>query len=102
MAYPDFPHIFSDEQLQGMVGHMNDDHADSVLLYAQVYGGRTSATAARLLSVDAEGMDIEFDAPEANAQPVRVSFETPLADAHDAHITLVKLSKAARKKLAQT
>ncbi|MGF1448844.1 MAG: DUF2470 domain-containing protein [Opitutales bacterium] len=101
MAYPDFPHIFSEEQLQGMVGHMNDDHADSVLLYAQVYGGQAEATAARLLSVDAQGMDIDVDAPQASAQPVRVTFDTPLKDAHDAHITLVKLSKAARKKLAE-
>ncbi|MGF1485232.1 MAG: DUF2470 domain-containing protein [Opitutales bacterium] len=95
-----YPHIFSEEQLAGMVSHMNEDHADSVLLYVQAYSQIQDATAARLVSVDAEGMDIEAAlGAGAETQAVRIPFDKPLKDSYDAHVTLVQMSKAARKKV---
>jgi putative heme iron utilization protein len=37
--------------------HMNDDHADAVLVYAQVFGKTQAATAARMESIDLGGDD---------------------------------------------
>ncbi|MEO0539446.1 MAG: DUF2470 domain-containing protein [Cyanobacteria bacterium P01_A01_bin.105] len=75
--------------------HMNDDHADAVLMYAKTYGQTPTATAATMKSIDVEGMDLEAqveDAPTA----VRIPFDPPLADAKAAHVRLVEMLKANR------
>lgn len=80
--------------------HMNSDHADAVLRYAKHFGGRKDATAAHLADIDYSGMDLLVSTPSGEAQ-VRVAFETPLASADDAHVTLVKMAKAAREALGE-
>ena len=76
--------------------HMNDDHADAVLLYAQKFGDATSATAATMKSIDATGMDLDATV-DGQSTPVRVSFERPLADAKDAHHVLVEMLKQVKQ-----
>jgi len=75
--------------------HMNDDHADAVLVYAQVFGNTQAATAARMESIDLEGMNL---AAEVGGQqvPVRVTFEAPLENAKAAHHLLVDMLKQAK------
>jgi putative heme iron utilization protein len=77
-----------------ILGHMNEDHADSVLAYAKHFAGRASATAATLAGLDQNGMDIVVTEPAGDAS-VRVEFKTPLADAAEAHHVLVAMSKEA-------
>ncbi|MEM7796500.1 MAG: DUF2470 domain-containing protein [Cyanobacteria bacterium P01_C01_bin.118] len=72
--------------------HMNDDHADAVLLYAQKFGNATAATSATMKAIDTNGMDLDATVNDQNT-PVRVSFERPLADAKDAHHMLVEMLK---------
>ncbi|MEM9907233.1 MAG: DUF2470 domain-containing protein, partial [Cyanobacteria bacterium P01_D01_bin.44] len=72
--------------------HMNDDHADAVLLYVKTFGGSQTATAATMKAIDAEGMDLEAQVAEQTI-PVRVAFDHPLKDAKDAHHTLVEMLK---------
>lgn len=72
--------------------HMNKDHGDAVLTYAQVYGQQQAATAATLEAIDAHGMDITAQV-DGTAVPVRVPFATPLADAKAAHQVLVEMLK---------
>jgi putative heme iron utilization protein len=72
--------------------HMNDDHADAVLTYAQVYGEQTSATAAKMESIDLQGMNLTAQV-EGSPVPVRIPFERPLKDAKDAHVVLVEMLK---------
>lgn len=38
--------------------HMNEDHADAVLIYAQRFGTSPNSTAAKMLSIDAQGMNL--------------------------------------------
>lgn len=73
--------------------HMNKDHADAVLTYAQVYGQQTAATAATMDAIDAEGMDLTAQV-EGTPVPVRVAFDHPLADAKEAHHVLVEMLKS--------
>lgn len=75
--------------------HMNDDHADSIVMYAEVYGKQENVSAARMLKIDPEGMDILAQV-EGRDTPVRVTFEKPLADAKEAHVVLVEMLKKAR------
>ena len=86
-----FPQAVSDR----ICKHMNDDHADAVVLYATAYGKAEGVTAATMDAIDAEGMDITAQI-NGESQPVRVSFEKPLADAKEAHVVLVEMLKAAK------
>ncbi len=86
------------EKITGQVSdrickHMNKDHAEAVLTYAQHYGEQPLATAAILTAIDDQGMNLEA---EVNGQslPVRVAFDHELEDAADAHHTLVAMLRA--------
>lgn len=72
--------------------HMNDDHAEAIVLYAEVYGKQQNVTSAQMLGIDSEGMDLlaQIDGAE---KIVRVAFERSLVDAKDAHVVLVEMLK---------
>jgi putative heme iron utilization protein len=75
--------------------HMNDDHAEAVLLYATAYGDQANATAAVMESIDPEGMNLAVTV-DGDVKPVRVTFDHTLAGAEDAHHTLVAMLKQAK------
>ncbi|MCL1464255.1 DUF2470 domain-containing protein [Argonema galeatum A003/A1] len=76
--------------------HMNEDHGDAVLLYAQTFGSLTNATAAEMLSIDTEGMNLSAQINDT-AVPVRIQFDRVLKDSEDAHHTLIAMVKQARE-----
>jgi putative heme iron utilization protein len=88
---------FTPEISNRICKHMNDDHADAVLLYAKAFAGTTEATAAQMLKIDAEGMDLSVQAQNSEI-PVRIRFDHALKDAEDAHHTLIDMVKQARSK----
>ena len=75
--------------------HMNDDHAEAVLLYATVYGNQPTATAAVMQAIDAEGMTLATTV-DGKPSTVRVPFDHTLEGAEDAHHTLVAMLKQVR------
>ena len=75
--------------------HMNQDHAEAILMYAQVYGDKAEATSAVMDSIDSEGMNLTAIVG-GSPMPVRVEFDHTLAGAEDAHHTLVDMLKQAR------
>jgi putative heme iron utilization protein len=88
---------FSAEVSQRICQHMNDDHGDAVVLYAKAFGGVTQATSAEMLSIDADGMNLQAQANGAEI-PLRIQFEPALQDAEDAHHRLIAMIKQARVK----
>ncbi|MBD2505021.1 DUF2470 domain-containing protein [Anabaena azotica] len=86
---------FSAEISSRICSHMNEDHADAVVLYAQVFGGVNQADSAQLLAIDAQGMDLTAEV-NGESVPVRIQFDHVLADAEDAHHTLIAMVKQAR------
>lgn len=88
---------FSTEVSERICAHMNEDHADAVLLYAKAYSNLTDATAAQMLSIDSEGMDLKAQV-NGEAVPLRIQFDHTLKDAEDAHHTLIDMVKQARIK----
>ena len=72
--------------------HMNDDHAEAVLAYAQHYGGVVNASKAQMLAVNATAMELEVD-----GQSLRIPFDHTLTDSEDAHRTLVAMLRAMPK-----
>lgn len=75
--------------------HMNDDHAEAVLMYAQLYGGKPEAKSAVMESIDPEGMNLSATVGDQTL-PVRVKFDHTLEGAEDAHHTLVAMLKQSR------
>ena len=84
-----------------MIEHMNADHADSNLMYVKVYGHLWRATAARLVTLDKEGMNLEVTVP-VGVQRIRLTFDHRLQDEADAQCTLVAMSRHAQAMLTQT
>ncbi|RMF26674.1 MAG: DUF2470 domain-containing protein [Cyanobacteria bacterium J083] len=74
--------------------HMNKDHPEAIITYAQVYGNIPQPESATMLSIDAKGMDIAVQVA-GETLPVRVNFDHTLKDAKDAHTTLVEMLKKA-------
>ncbi|MBD2773495.1 DUF2470 domain-containing protein [Iningainema tapete] len=88
---------FSAQVSDRICNHMNEDHSDAVAIYAQVYGNLTETTAARMDSIDAQGMDLTAQV-NGESVPVRIQFDHVLADAEDAHHTLIAMVKQTRTK----
>jgi putative heme iron utilization protein len=58
----------------GIVAHMNDDHAEACLTYTQFCAGHSETTSVRMIGVDQLGMDLMAITP-AGFQPARVNFD---------------------------
>lgn len=89
--------VFSTEVSDRICGHMNDDHADAVLLYAKVYGHAPEAVTAQMTQIDAQGMDLAVQEPGAT-RTLRIPFDHELKDSEDAHHTLIDMVKQARSR----
>ena len=91
---------FDPESERHMMDHMNADHADSNLMYVKVYGNLWGATAARMVTLDKDGMDLEVTLP-GGAQRIRIPFDHRLEDEADAQRTLVAMSRHAQAVITQ-
>ncbi len=76
--------------------HMNEDHADALLLYAKVFGNSTTATSAQMESIDPDGMNL-LTQVDGTLIPLRITFDHTLQNAEDAHHTLIDMVKQARQ-----
>lgn len=75
--------------------HMNEDHADAVVLYARTFGNSPDAEAAEMLSIDEQGMNLNAKV-RGESVPLRIEFDHVLKDSEDAHHTLIAMVKQAR------
>lgn len=82
------------EAVASILEHMNDDHADAIAQYARTFGGVTDVLGASMTGLDATGMDLEVDTP-AGRRASRIPFDHVLADADDAHHTLIRMARPA-------
>ncbi|MEM9651502.1 MAG: DUF2470 domain-containing protein [Actinomycetota bacterium] len=83
------------ESADAVVEHMNDDHADANLLYAQRLAGLTDATEASMTAIDRYGVTLRVETPAA-PRLARVPFAEPLAAAGDARPAVIALLEQAR------
>lgn len=78
----------------GIVAHMNDDHAEAVGLYATVLA-KAEPGHWRIVSIDPHGLDLA-----AGERIIRLNFAAPLTSAAEIRPVLVQMAKDARAKLA--
>ena len=76
--------------------HMNEDHAEAIALYAKAFGDSPDTETAQMISIDPEGMNLTAQV-KGESIPIRIPFDHTLADAEDAHQTLISMLKQARK-----
>jgi putative heme iron utilization protein len=90
---------FTAEEVDGMVRHMNEEHADSVLAYAQHFGEQDDATEATLTGITPSAMQLCAETPSGRVE-LKIPFDRPLTSSHDAHMKLIGMSKRAKRSLA--
>jgi putative heme iron utilization protein len=78
------------EAEEGIVAHMNEDHADAVQLYASRLLG-LAGDGWTMTGIDREGLDLRY-----RGDVVRLPFDQPLRAASEARQTLVALVQRAR------
>lgn len=82
-----------------IVKHMNEDHADSVLAYVHHFGKKLDATEAKIVTVTQSELSIQATVA-GTSENIQIQFDHPLESAHDAHMTMVKMSKEAKRALS--
>jgi heme iron utilization protein len=83
----------------GIIAHMNADHADAMVLYCKAFSKATAITAARMTGVDRYGFEMSAMTP-MGPRPVRVAFEKPVSTSEEVRAALIAMVNDARSKLA--
>lgn len=78
------------------IEHLNDDHAEVLLLMAQNIAGYTDATAAKCLRADRYGIDLKVDTPRGKVQSLRIGFAEPCSEPDGLRPATIELAKIAR------
>jgi putative heme iron utilization protein len=79
------------------VAHLNDDHADALLVIAQALAGYPDATTARCTGLDRYGIDLTVHTPRGRA-PARVAFGDALDESSQLRAATVALTRRARER----
>ncbi|WP_419855828.1 HugZ family protein [Candidatus Poriferisodalis sp.] len=83
------------EAAAGIIEHMNGDHADANLMYAQVQAGLDDATDAAMVGIDRYGLTLRVTTP-AGPRMARVPYGEPLTESDQAQAAVIELLKEAR------
>ena len=77
-------------QEEGILAHMNHDHAQNLLDYCRHYQGK-KANNVEMAGIDCDGFDVRAD-----AELLRFDFDAPVLDAMQAREALVKMAKESK------
>lgn len=83
----------------GILSHMNTDHGDAVLAYAQALSRMPEATAATMTAVDRYGFELAVTTP-AGPRATRLAFDEPVSTTDEVRRKMVAMVKTARASLA--
>ena len=82
----------------GVISHMNDDHADAMVLYCKAFSKATDIDAASMTGVDRYGFEMSAVTAEG-PRPVRLAFPAPVRTPEEARAAFVKMLNDARAKV---
>ena len=81
----------------GIIEHMNDDHAEALVLYCRVFGGRPDTTAARMVTVDRYGFAmLARDIADGDETAVRLPFGRLVDTPNQVRAAMIELLRTAR------
>ncbi|MBW3610741.1 MAG: DUF2470 domain-containing protein [Actinobacteria bacterium] len=79
----------------GIVAHMNDDHAEALVLLCRHHAARPDTVEATMSAVDRYGFEVVATSPEGRAG-VRIGFPEPVATPEEVRAALVGMVRQAR------
>ena len=80
-----------------IIEHMNDDHADALVLFCRVLADRPDTARARMVGVDRYGFAVlAADGPDADEVAVRLHFDAPMDTADAVRKAMIDLLGRAR------
>ena len=82
----------------GVIAHMNDDHADAMVLYCKAFSKATDIDAASMTGIDRYGFEVSAVTAEG-PRPVRLAFPAPVRTPEEARAAFVTMLRDARTKL---
>ena len=82
----------------GVIDHMNDEHADAMLLYCKAFSRATDVSSARMTGVDRYGFEMSAVTDEG-PRPIRLAFAESVSTAAEVKAALVAMLKDARIRL---
>ena len=85
---------------EGIITHMNDDHADALVAYARAFTRATDAEEVAMTGVDRYGFELSV-AIDGGRRPARIAFDDPVMTPTDARKTLIAMLADARAKLGR-
>jgi len=83
----------------GIIAHMNQDHAETMVLYCRAFSKAIELDAATMTGVDRYGFEMSAITKEG-PRPVRVAFPGPVVTAEQARAALIAMVHDAREILA--
>jgi hypothetical protein len=89
---------FTQEFVDGVRDHLNEDHAEHMLLIARAFMDAQWATEATVVSVDHTGFVAELS-DGARSETKAFSFDAPLTKAKLWRTEIIKVVRAAREEL---
>ena len=84
----------------GIIAHMNEDHADAMVVYCKAFSKATKITAATMTSVDRYGVEMSAVTAEG-PRPIRLAFPEPVGTAGEVRTSLIAMLERARAKLGR-
>jgi heme iron utilization protein len=82
-------------QSEMICDHMNEDHADALLLYAAAFA-ETKAETAKMIHVDSDGFDMIAD-ESGSPKHLRLDFPQPVTGAEQVRAVMVEMVRRARQ-----
>jgi hypothetical protein len=84
-------------QMQGVVGHMNQDHGDSLIAYSEFYGGLIDVRNAILTDLDLNGLFVTAMLGDGSQKEVMIPYESgPLKSMQEMGGAVKTMSRKAR------
>jgi hypothetical protein len=94
-ATPDPTAAFAD----GVIEHMNEDHAEAMVAYCHAFSRATDASAATMTGLDRYGFEMSAETGQG-PRPIRLPFAEEIRSADGARQEMIRLLKLARHQLA--
>lgn len=92
--------ILPPQLVEGVIRHMNKDHAQNLLDYAHALAGLTWAEDAEMITLDHVGFDLTVRSG-GRIQAVRILFEPSLSNTEQLRPALVAMAQQARQLLPE-
>ncbi len=80
----------------GIIAHMNDDHADAMVVYCKAFSKATDISAARMTGVDRYGFEMSAETTEG-PRPIRLAFAEPVSTPEGVRAALRAMLTDARR-----